>query len=653
MDAKYGYCSHCGRAVTTEDARFCPICGAPLGGAQSGSEDTLSIHIPHLYPLTTEPSRRATHEVAEPPGNQTFATSGAEAIQKEIPPAMQTPSYQSAHQTSVASEDAPWLNHIPPEPPIRPGDISLSDDSNPMFGMGGNAYTAKNKIRPSTIFMALAAVVLLVVFIFVALPALLEKDKEATGDGNSATVRLATSSPEDSNTKADNRPDGVQSFPLLKAYDIPAHAQINLLFAEGLTPVLDKTSGKMGYLNKQGQLAIPCQYSEARSFNRDGTAVVIAADNVNNNTYRYSYIDTMGRVIRRSYNSNFYVDHQTLMTANPPGTAERATIKTRSDGQQPKDMYNFDPSDELAKRFGTSVVPVGSKSSPWQMAYLGDTFVQIAWSYTYGGRGVGLYDRYFGRLVHVEENAFPGDCYEYDPINHHIIFTSTRSGRPVKTYFSNDINKRYSTDVNNIADLSSYPDLSRNYWCVKGSSGSYESIQWNSAYIVNSLEGKYPDAPAGSGLKAAYLNCDFQMIEFNSPFRPLRNPGCSFTPVDGILSVTDGNDAWYMTLDGAQVGGQMYSQAYPFSPHGLAYVVTKEGAGQYIDRTGALVMNLGGNTGSMFFDDGYAIVRTEDGREGVIDGEGNWLILPQNQYQFIGVNSILLDEVALSENNAA
>ena len=74
---------------------------------------------------------------------------------------------------------------------------------------------------------------------------------------------------------------------------------------------------------------------------------------------------------------------------------------------------------------------------------------------------------------------------------------------------------------------------------------------------------------------------------------------------------------------------------------------------QYIDREGNVVIDLKENHGSMFFDDGYAIVRSPNGSEGVIDTRGEWIIPLQDEVSFIAVNAILKDEEAISENNPA
>ncbi len=61
------------------------------------------------------------------------------------------------------------------------------------------------------------------------------------------------------------------------------------MFKSGLAPVMDKDSGKWGYINIQGKLILPYNYDECRAFS-DGLATVKIND-------KWGYIDRTGKLI--------------------------------------------------------------------------------------------------------------------------------------------------------------------------------------------------------------------------------------------------------------------------------------------------------------------------------------------------------------------
>lgn len=104
----------------------------------------------------------------------------------------------------------------------------------------------------------------------------------------------------------------------------------------------------------------------------------------------------------------------------------------------------------------------------------------------------------------------------------------------------------------------------------------------------------------------------------------------------------------YMNTKGELVLDCKYDEARGFNCSGMAIVALftapKEGGTKdydrpqwrysYIDRTGDLVLDLGKNVGSMFFDDGYAVVETPKGKQGVINTRGEWVIGLQSEISF-------------------
>ena len=284
--------------------------------------------------------------------------------------------------------------------------------------------------------------------------------------------------------------------------------------------------------------------------------------------------------------------------------------------------------------------------------YLGDTYVEGRWLRG-GVVNIGLFDSRQNVLLSYIEDAEPSDYFDYDPLHKRLIFNKSINNNPeigVKYFYNLSMERLYKTSEHDIYFLPPYPDLAGRYWCVNEGDG-YKGIQWDERFVVDSLDGSYPQKSDAN--TTSYLNEKFELVEFEAQFCPLRNPGGSFTADDDILCITDGETGRYIRIDGSPLNQVVYKRSYPFSPCGLAYVVTMKDEHQYIDREGNVVIDLKENHGSMFFDDGYAIVRSPNGSEGVIDTRGEWIIPLQDEVSFIAVNAILKDEEAISENNPA
>ncbi|MBQ4645373.1 MAG: WG repeat-containing protein [Clostridia bacterium] len=88
----------------------------------------------------------------------------------------------------------------------------------------------------------------------------------------------------------------------LEALDTSISTAISLkCFAKnGLTPAMDTSNGKYGYINKDGSFIIDAKYDEAYSFSDDGLALVMCEEkyeNAYNNIEKYGYINSKGEEI--------------------------------------------------------------------------------------------------------------------------------------------------------------------------------------------------------------------------------------------------------------------------------------------------------------------------------------------------------------------
>lgn len=72
--------------------------------------------------------------------------------------------------------------------------------------------------------------------------------------------------------------------------------QIIAIRGDGLIGVIDKTTGKYGFVNYKGSLIIPCEYCYINDFN-DGLSVVGVGDSITSDNVKFGCINTRGEIV--------------------------------------------------------------------------------------------------------------------------------------------------------------------------------------------------------------------------------------------------------------------------------------------------------------------------------------------------------------------
>ncbi len=110
------------------------------------------------------------------------------------------------------------------------------------------------------------------------------------------------------------------------------------------------------------------------------------------------------------------------------------------------------------------------------------------------------------------------------------------------------------------------------------------------------------------------------------------------------------DDLWgYMNVDGTVLIEPQFEEAYPCTDNNLARVKIKEGHYNFIDLTGAVISTVEYIEANDFYN-GYAMTSLGNGKEGLIDHQGN--IILSHEFDYVGTvnqNRILTIEYGHSE----